>query len=285
MIKDALLNMVPDTIYLKYYYRKSIGKKLNLKNPKSFNEKIQWLKIHDRNPEYINLVDKYEVKKYVSSIIGEEHVIPTLGVWDSFEEIDFDLLPSRFVLKCTHDSGGVVICYDKKTFDVNGSRDKLSQSLKKNYYWSGREWPYKGVNPRIIAEKYMEDTNSQGLKGSLIDYKIHCFNGAPRLILVCKNRFGKNEMTEDFYDVNWTHLDISREKHPNSEMQDKKPPEFDEMINMSRLLSKDIPFIRTDFYIINGKVYFGELTLYPASGFEKFIPDTYDEVLGNWLEL
>lgn len=192
-----MLSWMNDEKCLGFWYKYRFGTRLNLKNPKTFNEKIQWLKLYDRNPLYTTMVDKYEAKKYVASIIGEEYIIPTLGVWDKFDDIDFDKLPNQFVLKCTHDSGGLAVCKDKKVFDINAARKRINRSLKRNFYWIGREWPYKDVRPRIIAEQYME--NSDG-RTELSDYKFYCFNGKPEYCHVISDRT-QNE-TMDFFDMN-----------------------------------------------------------------------------------
>jgi len=258
-----------------------MGRKLNLNNPQTFNEKLQWLKLHDRRPEYTQMVDKYAAKEVVTAIIGKEYIIPTLGVWNNADEIDFSSLPNRFILKCTHNSGSIVICKDKSTFDIQNAKDILHKGLKWNYYGHFREWPYKDVPPRIIAEKYMEDNSNDDLP----DYKIHCFNGVPKLILVCRDRFHSSGLTEDFFSTTWKHLPIKRPKHPNSEVELKCPPELDLMLHLAKKLSRGIPFIRTDFYIVNHHVYFGELTFFPATGCERFTPDEFDKVFGSWIQL
>lgn len=271
---------LPDKIYLKSLYKYKTGKKLNLNNPETFNEKLQWLKLYDRNPEYTKMADKYEAKKYVASVIGEEYIIPTLAVYDKFEDIEWDKLPNQFVIKCTHDSGGLVICKDKNNLDLEKAKKKIQKSLKRNYYYTGREWPYKYIKPRIIAEKYM-GTNEQK---ELIDYKFFCFNGNPKVILVCSERFSSDNMCETWFDENWNFLDIIESNHRVNK-KIKKPINFSQMMEFSKKLSRDISFIRVDFYEINGKIYFGELTFFPAAGFEKFEPEEWDKKLGNMLEL
>ena len=269
---------MPDEVYLKRYFKSRMGRELNLDNPQTFNEKLQWLKLHDRNPLYTILVDKYEVKKYVSEIIGEDHIIPTYGVWDSFDEVDFKTLPDQFVLKCTHDSGGIVICKDKKSFDIRKAKKKINRCLNNNYFYRSREWPYKDVRPRVLAEKYMSD-----LDGQLTDYKIHNFDGRPRVILVCQDRFGN--LRETFYTASWQKLPVRRPGIPNADNDIDPPPELEEMLELSRELSQSIPFVRTDFYTINGQVYFGEYTFYPAGGFHPFIPENFDKTMGEWISL
>ena len=268
-----------DAQFIKMKWKLLMDYPLNLDNPQTFNEKLQWLKLHDRKPIYTTMVDKYEAKKYVADIIGEEYIIPTLAVYDRVEDIDFDALPNQFVLKCTHDSGGLVICRDKSKIDKKSAIKKLRKHLGRTYFWQNREWPYKNVKPRIIAEQYMSNVG----ENSLTDFKIHNFNGTPEVILVCKDRFGGKGMTEDFYNSQWEHLDISRIAHPNASTAPKKPVELDEMLHLSKELSKDIPFVRTDFYTVGHKVYFGELTFYPASGTKPFSPEQWDKILGEWL--
>lgn len=274
---------IPDSIYLKILYRLKIGKKLNLSNPQTFNEKIQWLKLNDRNPDYIMLVDKYEVKKYVAERIGDKYIIPTLGVWDKYEDIDFDLLPEQFVLKCTHDSGGLVICKDKSKFDMKKSKKKLTRALRNNYYYVFREWPYKNVKPRIIAEKYIAES------GKIVpeDYKIYCMNGTPKYIAVMHNRFNENEkLSETVYDINWIPQNFSFDEHFSiSNVVQQKPDCLDELLNISAILCQGISQVRVDFYIIENKIFFGEITFYTASGLQKMIPIEMDEIIGKMVQI
>ena len=270
-----------DEQYLKRKYRAMLGKELNLDNPRCFNEKMQWLKLYDRRPEYTMMVDKYKVKEYVAGIIGEKHIIPTLGVWDNPDEIDFDTLPEKFVLKCNHNSGlGMYICRDKSNMDISRIKGNLKKGLKEDYFLTGREWPYKNVPRKIIAEKYMSDGDN-----GLIDYKVHNFNGVPKLILVCKDRFKNSGLTEDFFSTKWEHLNVKRPHRELSEQPIARPGELEKILDFSARLSQNIPFVRTDFYIINHQVYFSELTFYPASGFEMFDPDEWDYKMGEWLVL
>lgn len=267
-----------DEAYLKRKYRACMGKELNLGSPQTFNEKLQWLKLHDRKPEYTTMVDKYAVKRYVADIIGEEYIIPTLGVWNHFDEIDFDKLPNQFVLKCTHDSGGIVICKDKNKLDLKSAKKKIEKSLKQNYYWSGREWPYKDVKPRIIAEEYMIDESGYELK----DYKFFCFNGEPKMMFIATDRGSDTKF--DFYDMEFNHLPFTN-GHPNANKQIKKPKNYSTMLALSAKLSFGIPHVRVDFYNINGKIYFGELTFFHWSGLVPFEPEEWDYKLGSWLKL
>lgn len=276
----GMYDNLSDEDYIKKMYYCYFGRKIDLNNPKTFNEKLQWLKLNDRRSEYTSLVDKYEMKKIVSEQIGEKYVVPTYGVWDSFEKIDFSLLPDRFVLKTTHDSGGVVICKNKDTFDLKKAKGILNHSLKNNYYKHTREWPYRNVKPRIIAEKFLGKDNEE-----IDDYKVHCFNGEPKITLVCSDRYATTGLTEDFYDNDWNHLKIKRPGVSNSTKLHAKPVNFDEMLSISKILSKNHPFIRVDFYLVDNRLYLGELTFYPAGGFDGYEPEEYDMILGKWLDL
>lgn len=276
----GLTNIIPDKLYLKMFYRYRMGKNLNINNPQTFNEKLQWLKLYDRNPEYSKMVDKYEVKQYVASIIGEEYIIPTIGIYDKFEDINFDELPKQFVMKCTHDSGGLVICKDKKDLDINEVKNKIEVFLKRKYFYHGREWPYKNVKPRIIIEQYMKEEH----KEELTDYKFMCFNGKVKCSFTCLNRNSPNGLNVDFYDINWNKMPFER-YYKNSNIVLEKPKNYEKMIELAEKLSKNIPFVRVDFYEINNKLYFGELTFYPGCGCESFQPEEYDRILGEWIRL
>jgi len=226
-------------------------------------------------------VDKFDVKKYVADRIGEEYIIPTYGVWDSFDEIDFDKLPDQFVLKCTHDSGGLVIVRDKSALDKTKARRKIEKCLKRNFYYLGREWPYKDVKPRIIAEAYMEDETTAELR----DYKFFTFNGVPKVLFVASERQKEGEETKfDFFDMDYNHLPVCN-GHPNASVPPKKPETFEKMRELAEKLSEGIPHLRVDFYEVNGKIYFGELTFYHWSGMVPFEPEEWDYTFGSWLEL
>ena len=277
----GIFNWINDETYLKLCYRGVFSKKLNLENPQTFNEKLQWLKLYDRKPEYTTMVDKYAVKKYVADKIGEEYIIPTLGVWNNFDDIDFDKLPNQFVLKCTHDSGGLVICKDKSKLDIKAAREKINKSLKRNFYYLGREWPYKDVPPRIIAEKYMENRDTKDLR----DYKFFCFDGVPQVLFIATDRQSEGEETKfDFFDMDFKHLDLIN-GHPNSNISIDCPNNFDKMKYLARILSKGIPQLRVDFYEINGRTYFSELTFSHWSGMVPFEPEEWDYKLGQWIKL
>lgn len=269
-----------DKKYIKLRYEVVMDKNLNLEKPQTFNEKLQWLKLNDRKDIYTIMVDKYEVKKYVENIIGKEYIIPTLGIYERFDDINFDELPNQFVLKCTHDSGGIVICKDKRNFNKEFAKEKLNKHLKKNYYYAAREWPYKNVKPRIIIEAYMKEEG----KDELTDYKLMCFNGKVKCSFVCLNRNSIEGLNVDFYDINWNKMPFERH-YPNSKIILEKPQNYDLMIKLAEKLSKNIPFLRVDFYEINNKIYFGELTFYPGAGLEKFRPESWDQTLGEWINI
>lgn len=279
IMTTKITNFIPDSIFLKLKYKLAIGNKLDLNNPKTFNEKIQWLKINDKKDIYTKMVDKYEVKKYVADIIGRKYIIKTIGVYDSFDQINFNELPNQFVIKCTHDSGGLIIVKDKSKLNIKETGAKINKALKKNYFYSCREWPYKNIIPRIIIEEYMEDETYK----ELIDYKIMCFNGEPKIIFTCSERY-KQGLKVTFFDMNWNRLNFKRH-YPTSNEKIEKPTNYAKMIELSKKLSKNIPFIRVDWYEINKKLYFGELTFYPGSGFEEFTPSEWDRKLGDMLEL
>ena len=281
--------LVPDKPYLQMMYWLNMGKKLNLKHPVTFNEKLQWLKLYNRNPKYTIMVDKVKAKEYVANIIGEEHIIPTLGVWDDPDDIDFDALPDKFVLKCNHNSGlGMCICRDKSKLDIPKVKAELRKGLKQNYFLQWREWPYKNVPRKILAEKFMEDHEQQAQKISkakleeLNDYKIFCFNGQPKVLFVASDR--ANKVCFDYYDMKLNHLDL-KQGGDNFKGEVKLPNHFEEMKELAAKISKDIPHVRTDFYEINGNVYFGELTFFDSSGFAKFHPEEWDERLGKLIVL
>lgn len=280
IVHTGLTNIIPDKEYLKLTHRIRFDEKLDFSNPVTFNQKIQWLKIYDRNPEYIKLVDKILVKQYVAKKIGEEYVIPTLGVWNNYDEIDFDSLPSQFVLKCNHDSGSVIVCKDKNKLDIRSTKRKLKKGIKTDAFFWGREWPYKEVKRKIFAEKYMEDDDSDELK----DYKFMCFNGKVMCSFVGSERYSNDGLKITFFDLDWNVLPFERH-YPKSSIPIKKPKNYEKMIELAEKLSKNIPFVRVDFYETGGCVYFGEMTFYPGSGWEEFKPYEWDRKLGSWIHL
>ena len=279
--RDSFLKLIRDEKYLKLLFRANMSKKLDLDHPQTFSEKIQWLKLNDRNPLYTKLADKYEVRSHVAQKLGEEYLIPLLGgPWDSFDEIDFTALPERFVLKCTHDSGGLVICRDKSTLDIAEAGKKINGCLKRNYFWGQREWPYKGIKPRIIAEEYLTDEYGCELK----DYKFMMFGGKYKCAFVCSNRFHPDGLNVTFFDPDWQRLPFERKYHADPR-ELPKPECYGKMVEMAQTLSKGMIFSRIDLYEANHKVYFGEITLYPGSGMELFDPPEWDKTLGDWLKL
>ncbi|MBE6139443.1 MAG: glycosyl transferase [Firmicutes bacterium] len=267
-----------DEKYLKFVYKERMGEELNLDDPIKFTEKLQWLKLYNRNADYTKLVDKYEVQDYIKKTIGEKYLIPNYGVYDSFDEIDFGKLPNKFVLKTTHDSGTVLICKDKKNFDYKYAKKYLTKRLKRKYYFLWREWPYKNVKPRIIVEAFMEDKYTKELN----DYKFYCFDGKAKMMFIVVDRGNNTKL--NFYDMEFNRLDL-QQVYPNFTKKIKKPKQFDEMVDLAEKLSKNIPHVRVDFYIINDQIYFGEMTFFDAAGLDKFTPDKYDEILGSYIDL
>lgn len=275
-----LSRLIPDRIYLQIVYFRHFKKFIDFDNPKTFNEKIQWLKLNYRKEEYTNLVDKYRVKQYITKLIGEEYVIPTLGVWKNVDDIDFKSLPEKFVLKCNNDSGGIVICKNKKDFDEVKAKSFLKERLKNNGYWYGREWPYKNVKPCIIAEKYMEDSISKDLK----DYKFFCFNGSMEFFDIDIDRF--IEHRSNYYDRNGNFLPFGKTYcPPDYTKKIEMPKNLDKMIELAETISHNTVLSRIDLYEIDGQVYFGEITFYPGSGFSPFTDEKWDYKLGDMIDL
>lgn len=275
-----LSRLIPDRIYLQIVYFKHFRRFINFNNPKTFNEKIQWLKLNYRNEEYTKLVDKYRVKQYITKLIGEEYVIPTLGVWNNVDDIDFKSLPEKFVLKCNNDSGGIVICKNKKDFDEAKAKSFLKERLKNNGYWYGREWPYKNVKPCIIAEKYMEDSISKDIK----DYKFFCFNGSMEFFDIDIDRF--IEHRANYYDRNGNFLPFGKTYcPPDYTKKIEMPKNLDKMIELAETISHNTVLSRINFYEIDGQVYFGEITFYPGSGFSPFTDEKWDYKLGDMIDL
>ena len=287
------LKWIPDKLCVSILYRIHTKKRLRLDPPQTFNEKLQWLKLYDRNPRYTQLADKYLGKKLAAAIIGEEHIIPTLGVWDSFDEIPFDELPDQFVLKCTHDCGGLVVCKDKARLDRAAARNKIVPCLKRNYYWAGREWPYKDIPPRIIAEPYMTDSHVIGNPAldpdadGLLDYKFYCFGGEPRFLYVAfaNMKRGVKRDQLSFFDFSWQPTPFYRLDHEQLPFALEKPENLEEMIDIARRLAQGIPFVRVDLYNLSGQVYFSEMTFIPGCGFGPFQPEEWERKLGDWIEL
>ena len=272
-----LSKLVPDRIYLEHRYRRLMGKKLNLNPPVTYNEKLNWMKLYDRNPLYTKLADKLAVREYVKERIGEEYLVPLLGVWDRVEDINFDELPDQFVLKCTHDSGSYVVCKDKRKLDLKKTKEKLKKAMAINYYYYSREWAYKDIPRKIIAEQFLEDFDDKETR----DYKFFSFDGEPRFLYIATDR-GKGKTKFDYYDLNFNHLDV-RQHYPNSETAPHRPENYEYMIDLVRKLSVGIRHVRVDLYEINGKVYFSEYTFYNNGGVTAYEPDKWDYIFGEWL--
>lgn len=275
---------LPDSVYLRIMFRLRIGHQLHLRNPKTFNEKLQWLKLYNRRPEYTMMVDKYAVKDYVAGLIGKEYIIPTLGVWEKPEDIDFDSLPNQFVLKTTHGGGsvGVVICKDKSCFNREKAIARLKSSMKQDVYKYQKEWPYKNVHRRIIAEKYI----SPGLQtDDLNDYKFYCFDGEPKFILLISEREIGGDARCDYYDMDFNHLPFTW-AYPQSESPATAPPSgFEKMKELAARISKGLPHARIDLYNVEGQIFFGEITMYHGGGFCKFEPLEWDYKFGELIKL
>lgn len=273
------INTEPEKI-LKRVYKYKMGRELNLDTPKYYTEKLQWLKLYDHRPEYTTMVDKYAVKQYVADKIGEEFVVPLLGVWDSAEAIDFDSLPDQFVLKTTHDSGSYLICRDKANLDTEKAKQKMRFFLRRNYYKCSQEWPYKNVKPRIIAEEYLEDN----LLGELRDYKFFTFNGVPKVLYIAQGRGSDGETVANFFDMEFNTLPFTID-HNTAPVPPEKPANFELMKTLASKLSEGTPQLRVDFYEVNGKVYFGEMTFFHCGGLEAFHPEQWDLIFGDWVML
>ena len=276
----GFFNHMPDKEYLEKRYKITFGKNIDWENPRTFNEKLQWLKLYNKKSEYTNMVDKYVVREYIANKLGNEYLIPLIGVWDSPDIINFDALPEQFVLKCNHNSGGMCICKDKSKLDIDRTKNELNRALKRDYYLTSREWPYKNVKRKIIAEKYMVDESGTELK----DYKLMCFNGRVKCTFVCSERYSKDGLKMSFFDREWNEMPFTRH-YPKLKKRIEKPISYEKMIEFAEKLAVGIPFVRIDFYDINGHLYFGEITFFPGAGFEKFSPENWDLELGNWINL
>ncbi len=276
-LRKLLRPLLTDKTFIHLEFRRRLGKAINLKNPKSFSEKIQWIKLHDRNPLMTLCTDKYEVRKVVESKVGTHILNKLYGVFESADEIDWDSLPESFVLKANHGSGWNVIVKDKSTLDGKETKKKMKKWMATNYYAQKREWAYKNIKPQIVCEKYLENKN-----GSLIDYKFFCFNGTPRLIQVDVDRHTEHKRV--FHDTQWRRFDFSLQ-YPIYEEEIEPPSYLKDMIEVARVLSSDFTFARVDMYDLDGNIVFGEVTFYPGSGMERFSPEHWDAKLGDLLQL
>lgn len=281
MSRFGFFNRMSDEKYLECKFKLCMKKKLDLENPKTYNEKLQWLKLYDRRDDYTIMVDKYLVRDYVVEKLDDKYLIPLLGVWNDPNEIEFDKLPNQFVLKCNHNSGtGMCICKDKSQLDIIKVKGELKKGLKENYYLTGREWPYKNVQRRIICEKYIQDTATKTLK----DYKFYCFDGVMRFVMINSDRNSDRKTKADYFDRNFNWLDFAW-GYDHAEVPPSKPIKFDEMIEIAEKLSKGIPHVRIDLYECDEKVYFGEMTFFDASGFDRIEPEEWDYKIGDMLVL
>lgn len=281
-IREKMIHAIPDYLYLKRTFYNRMGRKLNLQSPETFNEKLQWLKLYDRKPEYTKMVDKIGAKEYVSERIGNDVLIPTIGVFNSFSEIEFQNLPNQFVMKCSHDSGGLIICKDKNTFDYVSAKDKIEKSLRNNFYYNAREWPYKNVQPRILIEEYLQNEDGTDIE----DYKLQCFNGKVDNIFVCIGRYSPEGVRYHYFDTEWNYLPYCPyEGVDQNNVNVPKPRCLDQMIMIAEKLAEGLPQLRVDLYEINGKVYFGEMTFYSQAGFDLDITYEADLEMGKKLQL
>lgn len=277
---SSFLRFLPDKWYIRAkWFARRMPYGLNLKTPRTYNEKLQWIKLYDHNPLYTTLVDKYKVKDYVANRIGSKCIIPLIDSWNSVEEINWDKLPNQFVIKCSHDCGGMVICKDKSHLDIPSAVQKLKNAFGQNYYYTSREWPYKNVVPKVFAEQYMEDEF-----GELRDYKFFCFNGEVKAMFIASDRSKDTETCFDFYDTDFNHLPFTQ-GHPNAIVPPLKPRGFDTMIKLASILSKGLPEVRVDFYDVNGNVFFGEYTFFHFGGMVEFNPTEWDYKFGSWIDL
>ena len=282
----GLHRLLSDKAFINLQYRCNLGKKINWENPQTYNEKLQWLKLNYRHPNDYLMVDKIEAKKYVSDIIGDEYIIPTIAVYENVEDIKWEKLPEQFVLKCTHDSGGIVVCKNKNKLDINKAIRKLTKSYKRNYYWYSREHVYKDIKPRIICEQYMTDNGSADIdRQELRDYKFFCFNGVPKALFIATDRMDMTTETKfDYFDMDFNHLPFCG-GHPNANKLIERPKCFEKMKELATKLSAGCPHLRVDFYEVNGHVFFGELTFYHYGGMAYFDPEEWNYKFGEWLKL
>lgn len=275
----GLYNHLPDKEYLSRMYKAKTGKELDLTNPKTFNEKLQWLKLYNRQPTYSIMADKYRMRQFVAEKVGEGYTVPLLGVWDSPKEIDFDALPNRFVLKCNHNSGlGMCICCDKAQLNKARTKRALKKGLVQDYYLTSREWPYKDIPRKIIAEEYLENNQED----VLVDYKFFCFNGIPKIMYISKDNAKAPET--DYFDMQFNHLDLQT-KDPCAKIPPQKVEQFEEMKRIAKILAENTAHLRVDFYIVNERIYVGELTFFHNAGFSNIQPESWESILGSWITL
>lgn len=281
-IKMLGMRTESDRHYITRKFQRMLGYKPDLDHPKTFQEKLQWIKLNDRKPVYHDMVDKVAAKKFIIDKLGDENLcIPTLGVYNRFEDIDFEALPDEFILKCTHDSGSYCICAAKKSFDKKKAKERLLVNFKYDYFYFSREWPYKGLKHRIIAEPLLHDGTGQYLR----DYKFYTINGEPKFFYTTSDRENKDGVREDFFDIEGNLLDINQLGYYNNPITPDLPQNLKKMVEMARILAKDTYHLRVDFYEVNGKVYVGEMTFFDGGGFVAFDPEKYNRILGDWINL
>ncbi len=285
----GLFKWLSDEAHIKLMWWVVIGTKLDLDNPRSFNEKLQWIKLYDRQEKYTMMADKYLVRNFIKEKIGEQYLVPLLGVWDKAEDIDFSELPNQFVLKCNHNSGtGMCFCHDKDKLNIAEVRSELTKGLAEQYYWSRREWVYKNIKPKIICEKFLIDHDPQNTASAIVSYKFYCFNGEPKFLYtqIDDNSSGKKgEALLTYRNLDWSEPEFSRPDHTKVPFEIKKPDCLDEMIELSRKLAESIPFVRVDWFLVDGKIYFSEMTFYPGSGTSPFTPVEWENRMGDWITL
>ncbi len=273
---NRMIDWMSDSTFARLSFRGEMGYRLDLNNPKTFNEKLQWLKVYDHKTEYISYVDKIKAKQIIGGIIGEQYIVPMYGAWIRGEDIPFEKLPDRFVLKCNHDQGSVILVKNKAELDIDTIHREINKKLKRNIYYGTREYPYKKIQPKVFAEKYLEE--------DIIDYKFYCFNGMPRFLYCGKGLTTDHSLKIDFYDLEWKRMPFYRTDYPRLGAI-PRPTKLDEMIDIAKRLSKSIPFVRIDLFEVYEQVFFSEFTLCPASGFMPFFPKEYDQIVGEWLIL
>lgn len=279
--KLGLLQKMPDKEYLKYQFKSTMGYSLDLENPQTFAEKLQWLKLYNYNPNHTSMADKFDAKKYVSEKTGGGYIIPTLGIYENVNDINFDVLPNQFVLKCTHDSGGIFICRNKNSLNIKKVKEQLNRRLKINYYFPNREYPYKNIKPRIIAEQYMSDNGTTELK----DYKFYCFHGIPQFLYLSEGLDNHDTAKISYLSLDWKRLPFHRTDFKEFENLPQKPACFEDMIQLAKILADGAIFVRVDLYEINGQIYFSEFTFFPGGGFTQIEPKEYAYKIGDLIKL
>lgn len=277
------LNRLPDWLFISLQYKKILGGYPDLRNPQTFNEKLQWIKLHDRDDRYTQMSDKYAVREYISKVLGKEYLVPIYGVYDTAEDILWEKLPDEFVMKCTHDGGSVIVCRDKESLDKEKATGKLNRALKRNAFSYAREWPYKNINPKIIVEKYLDNGDTKGL----IDYKFYCFAGEPKYLYISQGLENHATARMTFYDINGNRAPFQRSDYELFETDPVLPPRFEEMVSCAKKVAEDIGnyFVRVDFYCVDNHIYFSEITFTPVAGYMNIEPEEWDKKLGDLIQI